>query len=101
MSDLDEASPVILEFSDSIDCIVNSVYGIVEDNSSSVVSLRISFSGIIQEANVIRYCNQNIVDGSMSGFGFASEDVGGLKNSISGLKDTVGILDFISSIENF
>jgi len=88
---LGEASSIILEFSDGIDCIINSVDSIVKDDCTSVVGLGISFSGIIEETNMIGHGCQNIIDGSMSSFSLSFEDVGGFKDSVGRLKNTVGI----------
>lgn len=98
---LDEAWSTVLEFGDEINGIIDGVDGIVEDDGTSVIGLGISFSGIINETNVVGNGGQDVVSGGKSSFSLSFEDVGGLKDSVSRLEGVGSILDFIWSVADF
>jgi len=98
---LDEAGSTVLEFGDEIDGVIDGVDGIVEDDGTSVIGLGISFSGIIDETNVVGNGGQNVVSGGKGSFSLSFEDVGGFKDSVGRFEGVGGILNFVLSVADF
>lgn len=62
-SNLSEAGAAILELSNHVDRIIDSIDSIIENDSSSVVGLSVAFSGIIDKAKVSFDSDKDVVSG--------------------------------------